>query len=235
MNYQMVKQVDQVRFAYFVTDIHGQIELFKEQLYRVGFEPDKGDIVISGGDLIDRGDDSLAVLSLINEDWFHSVKGNHEEMAYLAITENAHEDSIEHWKNNGGLWFYDLSDEDRNIAKNLISKANNLPIAIEVNLLNGKKIGVVHADYPLEEWGHFSPDMERYLLWSRRRANFIKLLHLPELITEISGIDAVVFGHTPMRNVAFVANQVFLDTGSYRGNLAMLSSDEILDGLGLEK
>lgn len=232
MKNKIVEQVNQVRFVYFVTDIHGRFDLFENALFDVGFEPEKGDIVICGGDMIDRGDNSLAVLRLINEPWFYSVQGNHEEMAYEALTKEEPRGYVEHWINNGGSWYYKLNEIDRIAAKDLIIRANELPLVIEVNLLNGMRIGVIHADYPFDEWGHFEGKIKLNLLWSRNRADYIKKLCLPEMINEISGIDAVVFGHTIFKNVTFASNQVFLDTGAIKyGQLAMLSSDEILAGV----
>ena len=68
-----------------VGDLHGEITALNEKLVEIGFNKD-ADLLISVGDLIDRGEDSLACLSLIhNEPWFHAVRGNHEDLMIGSI------------------------------------------------------------------------------------------------------------------------------------------------------
>lgn len=62
-----------------VGDLHGHRHLLEDELDRIGFNPTR-DRVLSGGDLIDRGPDSLGTLELLEEPWFHAVLGNHELM-----------------------------------------------------------------------------------------------------------------------------------------------------------
>ncbi|MFD2437195.1 metallophosphoesterase [Modicisalibacter luteus] len=54
---------------YLVGDLHGQYALLQTMLSRVGFDQDK-DRLFCVGDLVDRGPDSLACLSLAFEPWF---------------------------------------------------------------------------------------------------------------------------------------------------------------------
>jgi hypothetical protein len=61
-----------------IGDLHGQYALISHFRERTSFDPQK-DRLFSVGDLIDRGPDSLKCLSLLNEDWFYCVCGNHEE------------------------------------------------------------------------------------------------------------------------------------------------------------
>jgi serine/threonine protein phosphatase 1 len=64
---------------YFVGDIHGCYEQLMEALVKIKFNPDV-DRLISVGDLVDRGADSVKCLNLLKEPWFHAVSGNHEDM-----------------------------------------------------------------------------------------------------------------------------------------------------------
>lgn len=63
-----------------VGDIHGNYQLLQSRLHQLPFCPET-DLLISVGDNIDRGAESLNVLRLLNQPWFTSVKGNHEAMA----------------------------------------------------------------------------------------------------------------------------------------------------------
>ncbi|TRC46997.1 serine/threonine-protein phosphatase, partial [Mannheimia haemolytica] len=43
------------------------------------------DLLISVGDLIDRGRQNLKCLQLLREKWFFNVQGNHDQMAIEAL------------------------------------------------------------------------------------------------------------------------------------------------------
>jgi serine/threonine protein phosphatase 1 len=65
--------------GFVVGDLHGHRALLEHELSRLSFDP-RCDRVLSVGDLVDRGPDSVATLSLIEEPWFHAVLGDHELM-----------------------------------------------------------------------------------------------------------------------------------------------------------
>lgn len=67
------------------------------------------DLLISVGDNIDRGPESLDVLRLLNQPWFISVKGNHEAMALDAFATG----DGNMWLASGGDWFFDLNDSEQ--------------------------------------------------------------------------------------------------------------------------
>ena len=73
---------------FFVGDVHGQLALLQAELEAVGFDR-KRDRLFSVGDLIDRGSESLACLSLALEPWCHAVCGNHEMLAFEALLGDA--------------------------------------------------------------------------------------------------------------------------------------------------
>jgi serine/threonine protein phosphatase 1 len=85
-----------------MSDIHGNAELFNRALKQVKLE--KSDKLILLGDLIDRGNNSKAVLDsifLLKENGFdvECLLGNHEKM-FLDAAEN--DDSLYSWLTNGG-------------------------------------------------------------------------------------------------------------------------------------
>lgn len=62
------------RHVWVVSDIHGCYQWLLDELKRRRFNPYE-DLLISVGDLIDRGPDSVKCLQLINEKWFRAVRG----------------------------------------------------------------------------------------------------------------------------------------------------------------
>ncbi|WP_438875484.1 metallophosphoesterase, partial [Bacillus cereus group sp. BC58] len=71
-----------------------------KRLRECRFDPQQ-DLLVSVGDLIDRGPDSLGCLALLRESWMMAVRGNHEQMALDARA------SLQStlWLMNGGDWF----------------------------------------------------------------------------------------------------------------------------------
>ncbi len=61
------------RHIWVVSDIHGCYQRLINELKQRGFNPDE-DLLISVGDLIDRGPDSVKCLQLTEENWFRAVR-----------------------------------------------------------------------------------------------------------------------------------------------------------------
>ena len=75
---------DDWRNVWVVGDLHGCYTNLMSRLDAVGFDPAQ-DLLISVGDLIDRGSENVECLDLINQPWFRAVRGNHEQMMLDAI------------------------------------------------------------------------------------------------------------------------------------------------------
>lgn len=60
-----------------VGDLHGCYTLLMNKLEELEFNFQQ-DLLVSVGDLVDRGQENLECLSLINEPWFKAIRGNHE-------------------------------------------------------------------------------------------------------------------------------------------------------------
>jgi serine/threonine protein phosphatase 1 len=93
-------------------DLHGCMPSFLKLLEKIKFNKEK-DRIISVGDLPHRGPDSLGCLSLLQEPWFHCVRGNHEEDTIAAL--NTHfglpsknHDAFYKLATDGGLWLCEL-------------------------------------------------------------------------------------------------------------------------------
>ncbi|GAA5187695.1 metallophosphoesterase [Ferrimonas gelatinilytica] len=224
--------------TFFLGDLHGEIHQLQRALARHRFDPDQGDRLISVGDLIDRGADSPACLALLEKPWFVAVQGNHEKMMLDALTGPPETMSL--WQNAGGDWYQRLpgpqQDAIASLALRLLPK---MPIALEIQIPALKaRIGVVHADLPGRSWGQFANACHEGLCaeeiafcqWSRNTLNQARKGAHPE---PISGIDAVVMGHTPQPNLHKLANRIWIDTGAGypKGSLTLLSAEQLMQCL----
>ena len=121
-----------------------------------------------------------------------------------------------------GEWSRELEPEYVLMFEKLIVKANNLPNAIKVG-----GIGVVHAECPLQDWDLLAIDSGRYLreegMWSRKRIS-------SQTQWRVRGVEAVVVGHTPIKEVTVLGNHVYLDSGScfYDRPLIIKTYEEVL-------
>lgn len=143
-----------------IGDLHGCFSAFKNLTKNINFNPEV-DRMISVGDLIDRGHDSVSCLSLIREPWFHSVLANHEYMMLDKFFDNgSHSDDL--WFVNGGQWAMETyndyeaayiaqtgripSDSSMDII-DLLPLVDQLPYLITVNTKAGKKFHIIHAEF----------------------------------------------------------------------------------------
>ncbi|EKZ6022779.1 TPA: serine/threonine protein phosphatase [Klebsiella pneumoniae] len=194
-------------------DLHGCYTNLMNRLDAVSFDPAQ-DLLISVGDLIDRGTENFECLDLINQPWFRAVRGNHEQMMLDAVMGAG---SVLHWMQNGGSWFYNLDADQQILAKSLVSKAAALPLIIEVEK-GGKKFVICHADYPHDEYEYGKPVDSQQAIWSRERIS----LSIDGFSSNISGADLFIFGHTPALQPMRIKNQLYIDTGAvFNGNLTL--------------
>jgi len=188
-----------------VGDIHGHFTRLQAALDAAGFDP-AVDRLFSVGDLADRGPESDQVIEWLAKPWFFAVQGNHEDMLASA-------DESLHFA-NGGAWYYGLPKDQR---LDLLFHLSKLPYLIEVDTQAGK-IGLVHADIPRPDWNDLcqavkAGGMEAVHLtamcqWSRSRIK-------SEDRSGVTGVRAVVVGHTPVRRTVALGNVYHIDTGGW--------------------
>ncbi|HHC2508378.1 TPA: metallophosphoesterase [Klebsiella pneumoniae] len=194
-------------------DLHGCYTNLMSSLDKAGFDPVQ-DLLVSVGDLIDRGQESFECLDLINQPWFRAVRGNHEQMMLDAITGTG---SFGHWMSNGGGWWHSLDYEQDMRLKSLLPKVAELPLILEVEK-GGKKFVICHADYPHDEYEYGKPVDSQQAIWSRERIS----LSIDGFSSSISGADLFIFGHTPALQPMRNKNQLYIDTGAvFNGNLTL--------------
>ncbi len=187
-----------------VGDIHGHYDLLNEELSYEGFSPDR-DRLFSVGDLIDRGPKSLACLKLLNEPWFFTVRGNHEQMMIDCINHA----SFPSWRRNYGQWLNGISEEE---TRTWADRLDDLPIAITLDCRNFK-VGICHAETSGLDWNTMVNDTDCYqqMMWGR------KVLRGDVNLGVVDGVDLTVHGHTPIPQPRRIGNRFFLDTGAGDG------------------
>ncbi|WJY13260.1 metallophosphoesterase [Pectobacteriaceae bacterium CE90] len=191
---------------YVVGDLHGCYQLLLSKLDDVGFDTGQ-DLLISVGDLIDRGPQSVECLELINQKWFRAVRGNHEQMAIDSLHDDG---NITNWVYNGGGWYFRLEHNQALLVNALLVNAAKLPYVIEVNA-GGSVTVIAHADYPSDVYAFEQSIDLKQVLWNRKRiSNAMNKIGAP-----ITGADLFIFGHTPTNKPETFWNQYYIDTGAF--------------------
>lgn len=209
-----------------VGDIHGCFDRLRVELSRVQFDPSR-DRLFSVGDLVDRGPDCDQVLDWVALPWFHAVQGNHENMAIRWPEGNM--DPVNYMANGGGWNISNPPDASREIADTLIT----LPLGIEVDTAAGL-VGIVHAECPFDDWDMFRVSLaEANLRAAARKRCEATALWARERVTEgnatlVSGLRALIVGHTPVPEPQLLGNVHYIDTGAVFGGAFTLLDLETL-------
>ncbi|PWC18042.1 serine/threonine-protein phosphatase [Brenneria roseae subsp. roseae] len=204
---------DDYQKIFVVGDIHGCYQSLLDVLAARKFDR-QTDLLISVGDLIDRGPDSLSCLSLLDEPWFTAVCGNHEQMAREALNEG----NAWLWSRNGGVWYAALDDANKRLAAEWIAQTANLPLVIDVNI-GGRRYVIAHADYPANDYAFGKAVDEDELVWGRNRITRA----MAGMGTRITGAHLFIFGHTPLHKPLIFFNQLYIDTGAvFGGRLTLI-------------
>src|SRR3546814_9235683 len=74
-----------------VGDIHGHFSRLRQALDEFGFDP-AHDRLFSVGDLVDRGHESESFMQWLDQPWFYTVQGNHEDYAIRHVRTGQVED-----------------------------------------------------------------------------------------------------------------------------------------------
>lgn len=203
-----------------VGDIHGCFDQLRERMHEVNFN-ESADRLFSVGDLVDRGPQCEESIDWIAKPWFHSVRGNHEQMA-IGVSAGKH--TLANYIANGGGWFVAMTKDRQALFAEIF---DTLPFVIEIDHAIGK-VGVVHADVSGNDWNDFCAALEaeqsnnqfrnlsEMVLWSRSRVQ-------SGIGTPVNGVTRVYAGHTPLKQWSILGNFYYVDTGAVFGNeLTML-------------
>lgn len=208
-----------------VGDVHGHARLLDALIEAVALDP-ATDRLIALGDLIDRGPDSLELLTRVEHlPWLHSLRGNHEAMLKDSLGSVM---SALLWHRNGGRWGQEIPDATLRALARLV---DGLPLAMTLPLRDGRRIGLIHAEVPIGcSWQDIEsirldrhdiaqqsgdPDDDESLvataLWGRSRISALetvrrlqhperlsmsRLASLRAALAPVPGIDRVIAGHS---------------------------------------
>lgn len=131
---------------FFIGDLHGCTDHLARLLEYVEFNP-SADRVISVGDLVDRGPNSLGATELLDNPWFFAVLGNHEiwSLAVLHVARFSEWEGRLRYRDHLD-WHPKLTIEER---VRIIERLRSLPLALEIEQPQGGFIGVIHAQLPV--------------------------------------------------------------------------------------
>lgn len=214
-----IYQKNTVGHDFVVGDLHGCYTALMQLLKFVDFDKTK-DRLFSVGDLIDRGSQNVECLKLLNEPWFHAVKGNHEDMAVASLYS---EYSMMMWLANGGKWITPLLEESSTVLNTLHDRyLKDLPIMIVVGE-GENRFNIVHAelykshepvtDRDIDTW-NFSEDEENSMLWGRTIIQEYRLGSIGSMDRMFHyELSPTFVGHTPLYTVTAVQRHVYIDTG----------------------
>jgi len=215
-----------------ISDIHGEVDLFKRLLMTVNYQPAQDQLILLG-DYVDRGTKSKQVLEKVMElkaDGAFILKGNHEDMMIKALTT----DDEHTWKNwtsrNGGnktLESYGFSESEFLVGE-------DEPF-IKPKLLNetlDKHLAFIqHLDHYIELEGYIFVHAGLDPKLSIAETDHYRLMWIREdFYQNYNGHKTVIFGHTPTKylhnkhSIFFGKNNIIGIDGSavYGGQLNCL-------------
>lgn len=224
-----------------VGDLHGCRAALDRLLDEAGFDP-AADRLISVGDLTDRGPDHAGCLALLEEPWFHAVRGNHDEMILraastfqperlLALCNEPPQPGDEprrDLRGNGGNWLLDLIDRREDLPW-LFARIEQLGQLPHILVVGGGawRYNVVHADlttlrtptgfwrdHELDEgWFHGrGEEVVEHATWSRA------VHHEYTLPTAWApGLSRTYCGHTIQEQPVQRSSHCCIDTGAFVG------------------
>jgi serine/threonine protein phosphatase 1 len=212
-----------------VGDLHGHRSLLEEELARLGFDPAR-DRVLSVGDLINRGPESLATLALIEEPWFHAVLGNHELMLLNYL--DCYSSRIHCRKTfpaGAGEWINEALARNRKLVARLADRIAALPLALHVesepsfNVMHGDlhpigsrqeslfcdaTVCVHEADQMTTSRANIGQALKADLCGLRFAEHSVRISETP-----VGDLPITYVGHSRLRHVTVHRSYVYIDQG----------------------
>lgn len=207
----MIKHIQSTDYAniFVVGDIHGCYNELLLCLQEINFNFST-DLLISVGDIVDRGTNDVACMSLQLEPWFTMVAGNHESLhlsSYLTVP------------SNGTYWAVPLDLDNNPDYQAFLSRCAELPDVILID----DHICVVHAALPPICYSNLAPDDVKPLLESYNYTHNLYRLDPTKWAIDYvqphydpvthKGITLAIHGHYSLPRPTYKGNTLFLDTG----------------------
>lgn len=223
-----------------VGDLHGCFDELHALLTGVKFDP-SSDRLISVGDLVDRGPLNMECVDLVYQPWFHCVRGNHEQMMIDTIIDG-NQNAMDTWLYNGGMW---SASENRHDLMTAAQRLNELPLIIVVgegehrfNVVHAELVhaqqqsSIIHSSVPsvlvtddmIDNW-LFSSFDETDMIWGRSIIGNSKYQSSVQS-QDPDQLSITFVGHTPVRKVTRVEQQIYLDTGAVYYHIGKIASEQ---------
>ncbi|AQW88615.1 putative serine/threonine protein phosphatase [Erwinia phage pEa_SNUABM_50] len=233
MSHVKVLDIPDEKNVYIIGDIHGNFDLFQKTLHEIGITDD--DVLISVGDLVDRGRNNAKMLfEFLNKENRHMVLGNHEDMMMRGRTSR---EWYFNWLQNGGQTTLDEIGAPG--IDHFCTLLEDVPHLIEVNH-RGYKLGIAHAGIPhypsindwetIKQWTEDNGEYRYQLLWDRDAIQMARydfeLSEKEKLERIVAGVDYVIHGHTGVPHKFAFGNRVWIDTQFRSGQFTIATMDD---------
>ena len=208
---------DPARRHLVVGDIHGRFNTLIELLDKANYKPDN-DIVVSVGDLVDRGPRSVEVVEFFASADRYAVRGNHEQM----VLNNKKWLAVWSYTQNGGpATLRSLRNSKRDLAW-LQEQVRDYPVCLDIGDEDDPDaFRIVHAEQPFN-WAESkfqaffekSSDIaagEGRLLWGRDDIEEVLFGGKARLHPKRSK-RRTFCGHTPIEHITQAHNTFWIDT-----------------------
>ncbi|MDC8830392.1 metallophosphoesterase [Alteromonas gilva] len=197
--------IDDATRVFIVGDLDAHFDRLQAELNKVNFNPEQ-DVLFSLGDVIDRGPDSIKLLTYLQQIGAHMVLGNHEHMMLEALL-GRDIMAMRLWIQNGGSWHQSESLPDLlKMCKWLVQQ----PLSFKLHY-QGLTIGISHTlpeEWDWNQFPHRQSDVVWNLLWERER--FVRNSHVSN-----HGVDFSVHGHNSTQQIRWISNSLHIDTSFY--------------------
>lgn len=196
----IIVSTDQERrliMKYCISDIHGQKKALDAMLGRIEFKA--SDTLYILGDVIDRGNDGIAILQQIMQaPTMRLLLGNHELMMYRTLTADTAQDRMLYsidWMHNGGSPTYAAFKRlDEQEQEQMLAFIARSPAELDITVA-GQKYRLCHASpsccYDRKSADREGMDMLEWLVWHR--------IYPEDKLPKAMQNKLVIFGHTPTR------------------------------------
>ena len=216
---------------FIIGDLHGCWDLYKKGTKILGIDND--DIVISLGDLVDRGPEAFkCVLEFTRKENRYAIMGNHEHMLVKGMLDGDRS-YYECWYQNGGHVLWDQFEEEG--VTLIATMLENLPVIITVEY-RGMMLAFAHGGW-CAQVGQYSPYELGSLLTKKNNEKILEAIMwdrdsigcaMEEYpIGDVKDVDYIFHGHSYVKEPIIHHNRVYMDTGNcFNGNLTFASFDK---------
>jgi len=216
---QIKLHINDEQRVFVIGDLDADYEKFLYALNSVNFDK-HNDVLISLGDVIDRGKDSIKLLETFKVLSVHMVLGNHEHMMLESILAN---DKKAHalWVKNGGGWSLNV---DKQILQSVCEYLVTCPLSILLEY-RGEKIGLSHTLGQRWDWQNLNQckkELVKDLLWDRH-------IFKQDRLYSNRGVLFSVHGHNATAKPFWIFNTFHIDTNFRAGRPTIIELGELID------